>query len=223
MYAGRVTTTRAGVRWARGLAVALVTVPGVLVAQLGVAGAVPSLRATVVVCAVVAAVAWAVPTRTAVSTALVAGTAQLAGHVVLALAAPQTQARDGCLSVVGRGADLGVRYAVDRSGACPPGELSVAPTLAAVVAAVAAAALVLLGHAVLAALTGVLVVALAAAVEIVRELADAVRPALTLLLDVRVLPAGRPTPPLREPLPLTDRRQPGRVLRRGPPVAPAAV
>jgi hypothetical protein len=82
---------------------------------------------------------------------------------------------------------------------------------------------VVIGHTLLATLTGVLASALAAGVEILRRLADAVQPELALLLDVRVLPAGRPTPPLPGPLPLTDRRQPGPVLRRGPPLAPAAL
>src|SRR3954452_19302109 len=98
MYAGRVTTTGGDARWARGLAVALVTAPGVLLAQLVVTGGVPALRAAVVVCVVVTAVAVAVPSRSALGTAAVAAVAQLAGHVVLAFAAPSAQARGGCLS-----------------------------------------------------------------------------------------------------------------------------
>jgi hypothetical protein len=222
MYAERVTTTGGDARWARGLAVALVTVPGVLLAQLVVAGAAPALRSAVVVAAVVAAVACAVPTRTVAGTAGLAAVAQLAGHLVLALAGPGAQTREGCLSVVGHGADLGVRYALVRADACPPGALAVAPALTAVVAAVAAAALVLLGSALLATLTGVLVAALAAGFELVRRLADAVLPALALLRGVRVVPAGRPVPPLPQPLLLTDRWQPGRLSRRGPPRVLAA-
>src|SRR3954468_7513343 len=178
MYAGRVATTVGEARWARGLAVALVTVPGVLLAQLLVTGNTPTVRSAVVVAVVVAAVSCAVPTRTITGTAGLAAVAQLAGHLVLALAAPQAHARQGCLSVVGRGADLGVRYALVRGDACPPGTLAAAPALTAVVAAVAAAALVLLGSALLAALTGVLVAALAAGLDLVRELVDAVLPAL---------------------------------------------
>src|SRR3954451_21851793 len=99
MYAGPVMTTGRDACCARGLAVALVTVPGVLLAQLLVTGNTPTLRSAVVVAAVVAVVACAVPTRTVTGTAGVAAVAQLAGHLVLALAAPQAQARQGCLSV----------------------------------------------------------------------------------------------------------------------------
>ena len=138
MYAGRVTATTRGTRAGRaGSAVALVTAPGVLLAQFVVADTLPSWRAALIVCAIVAAVACAVPTRGAVGTAAVAAAAQLAGHVGLALTGPQSDARQGCLSVVGRGADLGVRYALVRGDACPPGVLSAAPALAAVVPAVA--------------------------------------------------------------------------------------
>src|SRR3954470_18502132 len=87
-YAGRVTTTGGNARWARGLAVALVTAPGVLLAQLVVTGNVPALGVALVVCVVVPAVAVAVPSRSAVGTAAVAAAAQFAGHVVLAFAAP---------------------------------------------------------------------------------------------------------------------------------------
>jgi hypothetical protein len=201
----------------RGLAVAVVTVPGVLLAQLLVTGNPPALRSALVVAAVTYALARAVPTRTVAGTAGVAAVAQVAGHLVLALTAPQAQARQGCLSVVGHGADLGVRYALVHGDACPPGTLSAGPAPAAVVAAVAAAALVLLGHALLAALTGVLVAALAAGLELVRRLADAVLPTLVRLRGVQVVPAGRPVPPLPQPLALTDRWQPGRLPRRGPP------
>jgi hypothetical protein len=227
MYAGFVTTTGGDVRWARGLAVALVTVPGVLLAQLLVTGTVPTLRSAVVVAAVtsvvVATVTCAVPTRTIAGTAGLAAVAQLAGHLVLALAAPQAHARQGCLSVVGHGADLGVRYALVHGDACPPGTLSAAPALTAVAAAVAGAALVLLGSALLAALTGVLVAALAAGLELVRRLVDAVLPALALLLGVQVVPTRRPTPPLPRPPALTGLWQPGRLARRGPPLVLAAV
>ena len=223
MYAEWVTPSRGNARWASALGVALVTVPGVLVAHLLVTGVVPTLGSALVVCAVVVAVVRAIPTRTAGGTALLAAGAQLAGHGVLAVTAPQAQARQGCLSVVGHGADLGVRYALVRRDACPPGSLAAGPSLTAVVSALAAAALVLLAQAMLATLTGVLASALAAGVEVVRRFADAVQPRLALLRDLRVLPAGRPTPPLPSPLPLNDCRQPGFVLRRGPPLAPAAV
>ncbi len=223
MYPGRVTaTTRGNARWARGLAVALVTAPGVLLAQFVVTDTLPSWRAALIVCAIVAAVACAVPTRGALGTAAVAAAAQLAGHVALALTAPQSDARQGCLSVVGRGADLGVRYALVHGDACPPGALSAAPALAAVVSAVAGALVVLLGHALLAGLTGVLVATLTAGVELVRRLADAVRPVLTLLVGVRLVPPASPAPPLAEPPVLTDRWHPDRAFRRGPPPAAAA-
>src|SRR3954454_493128 len=209
MYAGPVTTTAADARWARGLAVALVTAPGVLLAQLVVAGSVPSLPAAGVVCGVVAAVGCVGPARSGLGAAAVAASAQLAGNVVLALAAPQADARGGCLSVVRRGGDLGIRYAVEREGAGPPAAVGAGPALAAVLAAVAAAALVLVGSAVLAVLTGALVVVLAAGVELARRLAGAVLPALSLL-GVRPVPAGTPVPPLSEPLLPAGRRPSGR-------------
>src|SRR5690242_1954949 len=89
-------------RWARGCAVALVTAPGVLFAHLVTAGSAPSPAAVLLVGAVVAAVAWAVPTRGARSIALVAAVAQLAGHAALAVAVPRDAGGTGCLSVVGR-------------------------------------------------------------------------------------------------------------------------
>ena len=223
LYPGRVTaTTPSTARWARGLAVALVTVPGVLLAQLVVTGTAPGAASTAVVCAVVAAVACAVPTRTVPGTAALAAAAQLAGHVVLALAAPQPQAREGCLSVVGRGAGLGVRYAVVRDAGCPPGSLDTSPALTAVLAAVAAAAVVLVAHALLATLTGVLVAGFATGVDLVRRLAAAVLPVLAVLLGVSRPPRTTTLPPLPEPLSLTDRWQPGHAPVRGPPAAHAA-
>jgi hypothetical protein len=221
MYAEPVTTGADG-PWARGLAVALATVPGVLLAQLLVTGNPPALRSAVVAAAVTCVLACTVLTRTARGTAGLAAFAQLAGYLVLALAAPQAQTRQGCLSVVGHGADLGVRYALVHADACPPGALNAGPALTAVVSAVAGAALVLLGNAMLAALTGVLVAALAAGLALVRRLADAVLPPPALLRGVRVVPTGRPLPPLPQPLPLTGRRQPGRLPRRGPPLVLAA-
>jgi len=216
-----VTTTGADARWARGLAVALVTAPGVLLAQLVVTRAAPGVLSAAVVCAVVAAVACAVPTRTALGTAGLAAVAQLAGHLVLAVTAPQSATPRGCLSVVGRGADLGVQYALVRADACPPGALSAGPALAAVLSALAAAVVVLLGHGMLAALTAVVVAAVAAGLELVRTLADAVRPVLVLLLGAVVVPsASTPVPPAEPPV-LTDRWQPDRALRRGPPLGPA--
>ena len=194
MYAGPVTTTGGDARWARGLAVAVVTAPGVLLAQLLVTGNPPALRSALVVAAVVLLVAGVAPARTVPGTAALAAVAQLAGHLVLALTGPHAQTQtqtQGCLSVVGHGADLGVRYALVHADACPPGTLNAGPALTAVAAAVAAAALVLLGSALLAALTGVLVAALAAGLELVRELADAVLPAAALLGVVRVTPAAR--------------------------------
>jgi hypothetical protein len=221
MYAERVTSTAGNARWALGLAVALVTAPGVLVAQLLTADVAPSALAALVVSAVVAAVACAVPTRTARGTAALAGAAQLAGSAVLALAAPPEQTRSSCLSVVGRGADLGVRFALRADPGCPPGSVQAGPALAAAVAAVAAGLVVLLGHAVLATLTGVLVTAVRTGVEVVHRLTAALLPVLAGLLGVRTVPVLAPA--VRpEPLPLTDRWQPGRLPRRGPPAGTAA-
>jgi hypothetical protein len=221
MYAGRVTRRTRDARWARGLAVAAVTAPGVLAAQLVTAHAAPSPRAVVVVSAVVALVACAVPTRSAHGTALLAALAQLAGHAVLAVTAPARQAGSGCLSVVGRGADLGVRYALAHDSSCPPGTLPAGPALAAVVGALVAAAVVLVGHAALATLTGALIAAAAAGLDVVRRLSAAVLPALAALAGlagVRAVPETPPALPLPEPPVLRDRWHPGGLLLRGPPV-----
>ena len=159
VYAGGVEQVIPGARWARGVAVALLTAPGVVAAHALTTGGAPALLPVAVVCAVVALVACLLPTRGAGSTAAVAALAQLAGHTVLALAAPGNAPRGGCLSVVGSGAEAGVRYALaDTSRGCPPGALPATPGLTAAAAAVAAALLVLLGHALLAALTAAVVV-----------------------------------------------------------------
>ena len=223
MYAGPVTPTATSrARWARGLAVAAVTAPVVIAAQLLTVGAAPSLRASLLVSLVVALVACAAPARTARGVAGVAGVAQLAGHAVLTVTASAQQAPSGCLSVVGRGADLGVRFALVHDSACPPGALAAGPALTAVVAAVVAATVVLLGHALLAALTGVLVAVAAAGLDAVRRLADAVLPELAVLAGVRVVPVSPPAPASPEPPTLTDRWRPCTTLRRGPPAAPPA-
>jgi hypothetical protein len=91
------------------------------------------------------------------------------------------------------------------------------PALAAVIAAVAAAAVVLLGHAVLATLTGVLVAVTAAGLDVVRRLAAAALPMVAELAGVLTVPAKVPAP-LPEPPALRERWQPGDALRRGPPV-----
>ena len=176
-----------------------------------------SLRAVLVVSAVVAVVASAVPTRTVPGTALLAALAQLTGHAVLAGTTPGPSAGSGCLSVVSRGADLGVRYALDHGSSCPPGAVPAGPALAAVLSALAAAAAVLLASAVMATLTGVLVTTAAAGLEIVGRLAAAVLPVIAELACVRPHPAALPVPPLPEPAALSSCWRPGSVLRRGPP------
>ncbi len=203
-------------RWARGSAIALLTAPGVLVAHLLTTGAVPAAVPALVVGVVVTLVACLLPAGGAGSTAAVAGLAQLAGHGVLALTAREAPG-GGCLSVVGNGAETGVRFALaQRAGACPPGAVPAGPGLTAVVAAVTAAFVVLLGHAVLAALTGALVAAAATGLAVAGRLAAAVRPLLLLLAgaprtgDVRRLPAPAPVP-------LTMLWRPGPRLDRGPP------
>jgi hypothetical protein len=211
-------------RWARGVAVAAVTAPGVLTAQLLITHAVPSLRSVLVVSVVVALVACAVPTRTVAGTATLAAAAQLTGHAVLAVTTPAQQASSGCLSVVGRGADLSVQYALAHGSACPPGTLPAGPALTAVLAAVAAAVVVLLGHAALAALTGVLIAAAAGGLDVVRRLAATVLPPLPGLVGVRLVPMTLAAAPLPEPPVLTASWQPASALLRGPPapvLAPA--
>ena len=223
MYAAAVQPTPAEVpRWARGCAVALVTAPGVLLAHLLTAGSTPSAAAVLLVAAVVAAVAWAVPAGGARATAAVAAAAQLAAHAVLAVAVPPDAAGTGCLSVVGRGADA----LVHPSAACPPGAVPLPAggpaVLTAVLAAAGAAVLVLAGSGVLAAVSGALVVALAAGAAAVRALAGAVVPVLVeagvLRLPVRRVP---PTP-APGPVPLRTLWRAGTPARRGPPAVPAA-
>jgi hypothetical protein len=206
-------------RWARGIAVALLTAPGVVAAHALTTGGPPGLLPVAVVCAVVALVACLLPSGGAGSTAAVAALAQLAGHTVLALAAPGAAPRGGCLSVVGTGAEAGVRYALaDTSGRCPPGALPPTPGLTAAVAAVAAALVVLLGHALLAALTAAIVVAAATGLAVATRLAGAVRPLLLLLAG---LPRTGAVRPLRTPAPapLAPLWRPGAHLERGPPAA----
>jgi hypothetical protein len=200
----------------------------VLLAQLLVAGAAPSLLAGLFVGVVVTGVACAVPTRTARGTAALAGLAQLAGHAVVAFTSAHQSAHQGstsgagrgpsdCLSVVRRGADLGVRYAAAQQSDCPPGTAPAGPVVAVVVAAVAAAVLVLAGSAVLATVTGVLVVAASAGLEVVRSLAAVIVGVLPWLLGGQVVPTGVRVPPLPEPRALSDVWQRGRAPRRGPP------
>jgi hypothetical protein len=213
-----------GARWARGIAVALLTAPGVVAAHALTTGRPPALLPVAVVGAVVALVACLVPSRGAGSTAAVAALAQLAGHTVLALAGPAAAPRGGCLSVVGTGAEAGVRYALaDTSGSCPPGALPATPGLTAAAAAVAAALVVLLGHALLAALTAAIVVAAATGLAVAARIAGAVRPLLLLLL-IAGLPRTGDVRPLHDPAPapLAPLWRPGAHLERGPPALLAA-
>ena len=92
--------------------------------------------------------ACAVPTRTVAGTAGVAAVAQLAGHLVLALAAPQAAEQAG-MPLRRRARRRTSASATPSCTATParPAPCSAGPALTAVVAAVAAAALVLLGHA----------------------------------------------------------------------------
>ena len=223
MYAAAVEPSTAEVpRWARGGAVALVAAPGVLLAQLVTTGRVPPAGACLLAAAAVAAVACLLPTGGRGLTAAVAAVAQLAGHVVLAVAVPVDGGRDGCLGLVGRGAGV----LVDPSSACPPGAAAVPigwlAVVAAVGAAVGAAVLVVAGSGLLAAVTGALVAAVAAAAVAVRGLLAGVRAVLVDVAALRlpvpdVLPA-----PVPAPAPLRSVWRPGTPARRGPPAVLAA-
>jgi hypothetical protein len=198
--------------------VALLTAPAVLVAHVLTTRTPPSAPASLLVVAVVAVLAAAMPARAPTATAGVAALAQLAGHGVLALTRPSGDAPGGCLSVVGRGADLGIRYGLLRpSGACPPGTVQATPALVAVVAAVAAGLAVLAGQALVAALAALLVTSVARAARRVRSLAASVLP-LLLLLDRAPVPVhGAPACPPPAPVPTVRRWWPGTPTRRGPP------
>ncbi len=222
MYAAAVEPTPAEVpRWARGAAIALVTAPGVLLAQLVTSSNAPSVGACLLAAAAVAAVACLLPSGGGRFTAAVAAAAQLAGHLVLAVAVPSDAGGEGCLAVVGRGAGA----LVNPSAACPPGAASPGwwAVGAAVLTAAGAAVLVLAGSGALAALAAGLVAGVVAAAVAVRELLAGVRVALVdgAVLRVPVLAVLRTPAPA--PAPLRSVWLPGTPARRGPPAVHATV
>lgn len=176
-------------RGPRAAAVAMLTVPIMLLAHLLTTNAVPGIVAIILLTGTVLAVTAATGTAGRWRLALVVGSAQFAGHALLATLQPASGsapgAPGGCLPVVGRGAALGLQLALLRhDAACPQGSLTTGPTATAAVAAVLAACLIVAGHTLVAVLAAVLVTAAAAAL-------NALRACATLTL-VRVPPAAVP-------------------------------
>lgn len=205
-------------RAARAIAVALITVPAMLAAHLATAGDFPPPHLVAGVTAIVAVVAAAVTSQRRWMLAVGVGLAQAAGHVVLAILTPSADsvAGRGCLSAVGRGAEIGLRLALLRHDAtCPSGALTAGPATVATVATVLAAVLVLVGHAAIALLASALVVAVhtvvrvAAAVAGLRLTCSAPRPLVHAPRRLAASPAAeRPAGPLWRPRPTALRGPP---------------
>ena len=207
------------VRWARGVATAILSAPLLVLTQLLTGASRPAAGLLLLALVAVAAVTVLLdaPLRAgsgSLRLALVTGLAQLAGYTVLAVTDRGTGT--GCLPTVGRGAGVLLRLDGPVQGCTSTGMLTAG---GGAVTAVMLAAGILLCHALLAGLSASLLtaagVALATATDLVRS-------------TLRLLPRlpGRPTLPIRARLP---RRHPAPLLpapgraatrqpaRRGPP------
>jgi hypothetical protein len=210
-------------RAARALAVCLLAVPVMLVAHLITARAVPPPSVAGLVAVVVFAVTAATGTRRRGRLALTVGLAQAAGHGMLAVLHPAAgpASLGGCLPMVGRGAELGLRFALLRHDAtCPQGTLAAGPTTAVTAGALLTATLILVGHGLVAVLTALLVTTGHAALEGLRSVAALVGPPLRTEAGV---PVAAPRTVAASPgsgRPLRPRWRPCPALRRGPPVVP---
>lgn len=206
-------------RAARAAAICLLTVPSMLLAHLVTARTVPAPPIVVLLGVVVFVVTAATGTRSRWRLALVVGLAQVAGHGLLAVVHPSSApaSSGGCLPMVGRGAEFGLRLALLRHDtACPQGSVAAGPTTTAALAGLLTAALILAAHSVIALLAAALVTAGEVAVRTLRSCAALVRPvqaspAVPVPAPVRVVPAplaGRPVHSIWTARP---------ARRRGPP------
>ncbi len=212
------------VRAARAAAVTLLALPAMLLAHLVTTRTVPQGGVIVLVALAVFLVTAGTGTRSRWRLSLVVGLAQVAGHALLAalhpaIAGSGAAGSGGCLPMVGRGAELGLRFALLRhDAACPQGTVSAGPTATAALAGLLAALLILSAHS--------LVAVLAAALAITTQLAvDALRAWAALVSShptpVRV-PVGAPRKLIAEAgarRPVRPRWTPRPALRRGPPAA----
>lgn len=203
-------------------AVALFTLPCVLLAHLLTSGATVTLLAAGLCAVTVFAVAAAVPARTAPRLGLLVAATQVCAHTVLALLPGQGDgATSGCIPAVGRGAELGLQLAVfHRDAGCPNGTLAAGGTTTTAMAAIFTAVAILTGHAVVAALTGLLLTAVQTVVVLLVAMIGltglVLVPRRTLPVWRRVLPARATARRLTRP---QWRPSPGQ--RRGPPLVPA--
>lgn len=211
-------------RMSRAATATLFAVPMMLLAHLVTAHAAPRPSVAVLVAGTVFGLTAATGTRSRWRLAAVVGLAQFAGHAVLAVLHPAAgpASAGGCLPMVGRGAELGLRLALLRQdSSCPPGSVSAGPATTAALAGLLTAGLILLTHSVLAVVTALLVTAGELAVRTVR--------ACAVLTVPRAVPARVPVtaaPPLPPPAarhrPIRTRFVPAPSRRRGPPATVTA-
>lgn len=207
-------------RAARATAVAVITLPCVLLAHLLTTGTVASLPASALSALLVLVVTALLPARSTAGLALVAGAGQLAAHTALAFW-PAGQGAGtgavGCLPAVGRGAELGLRLAVLRAdGGCPTGTLAAGAALTGALTAMLTAVVIVAAHTAVATLTGVLMSGVQTLGTLVAGLIAAAGLVLHLLPSLvpspRLQPADEETRRWVRPRP-----NPAPMLRRGPP------
>ncbi len=179
---------------------------------------VPDLFAATAVLLSGVVIARILPTGRATGLLLLSLLAQAGGLAALCLT-PRAHGtpRSGCLTVMGRGARVGLDLALLRpSPGCPPGSYAPGPTADVLALSLLLAVLVLAGHVLVAALISLLVTTAAASLALVRRLTTT---RLRLLLEF-----PRPVPaPVRAvaaiPLILgASSATPPPPLRRGPPL-----
>lgn len=179
-------------RAARGLAVAALTVPAMVIAHLVAAGTIPSPSRLVAVAALVAVVSALVRPggagRRDVGSVAVICLAQLAGHAVFSMA---TAGGSGCLPVMGRGAEVGLRLALlQPDPACPPGTLGLTEAAATTTSMLLAALLVVIAHLISGALGQLLVVSAGRAWRVTWQLLRAACCSVVVALGLGALLAG---------------------------------
>lgn len=182
----------------RSVLAALVTLcvtPVMLVSHTAVAGAPPSAATASAVVLLMFAAVLVGPWRGRAGLAVTAGACELAGQSVLALATTQQGQAVGCLPLVGRGADVGLRLALVRyDPVCPHGTMALQPRGAALAALLLAAAAVVVVHLMALALADAAV----GAVAVVRQVAARLGTLVHLALHRVVGPVG--TAPRRRPV-----------------------